>query len=75
MPWLSESDIKDIPPVIFPVHQPTLLHLLCLHTRHEITFTTWPSITRLHKYEKISPTPSSTDTFVLGTGYSTAEHK
>ena len=54
MPWLSESDIKDIPPVMFPIHCPSLPHSLCLPARHEVTFTIWLSITKLQKCANIS---------------------
>jgi len=47
MPWLSEIDIKGIPPVRFHIHYPVPSHSLCLPARHKVTFTTWLSITRL----------------------------
>jgi len=74
MPWLSESDLKDIPPVIFPTHYPAPWHSLYLPTRHEVIFTIWPSITRLQKCAGISLAPSSVDALILGTGYATVQY-
>lgn len=65
MPWLSESDIKDVPPVIFPIHYPALPHSLCLPARHEAAFTIWPSITKLQKCANISLIPSPIDVLIL----------
>ena len=73
MPWLSESDIKDIPPVLIPICLSTISYSY-FNTRHGITFTTWQSIMKLQKCAIIISI-SSIDYIFVQPGHPTIANK
>lgn len=75
MPWLSESDIKDIPPVNIPNPLPspsTLIVFACQTRSHLYHMAIHHKVTKVCQYSLM---PSPTNASILDTGYTKVQHK